>query len=93
MIVKEAGIPACLVCVRRIRLSHSFLNHRSCQRYISFGKLQRFYLCMSLFSATGTGFFVRTRRKVFRAWSFAVWQPASENGGIYVTDKEFDYYS
>lgn len=35
---------------------------------------------MSLFSATGTGF-------------FTAWQPASENGGIYVTDKEFEYYS
>lgn len=47
---------------------------------------------MSLFSATGTGFFIEIGNNEFARF-FTAWQPASENGGIYVTDKEFEYNS
>lgn len=50
---------------------------------------------MSLFSATETGFFARMSRAIspFEPAHLRYLQPASENGGIYVTDKEFEYYS
>ncbi len=58
----------------------------------SSGKIERFSLCMSLFSATETDFFCANEQSRHGISDEQRGCSLSENGGNYATDQKFKHY-